>query len=75
MVKATRGQLMKTKRARTATTKDTGFSSVRASISFPAELYATLEGLAKQKKVSLAWVVRDAAETYVAHQKTRSEQR
>ena len=29
-------------------------------------LYETLEQVAKQKKVSLAWVVRDAAEKYVA---------
>ena len=41
-------------------------SSVRASISFPADLYETIEELAKQKKVSLAWVVRDAVEQYVA---------
>ena len=41
-------------------------SSVRASISFPPDLYETLENLAKQKKVSLAWVVRDAAEKYIA---------
>jgi metal-responsive CopG/Arc/MetJ family transcriptional regulator len=40
-------------------------SAVRASISFPPDLYETLEKLAKQKKVSLAWVVRDAAERYV----------
>lgn len=39
---------------------------VRASISFPPDLYETLEGIAQQKKVSLAWVVRDAAERYVA---------
>jgi metal-responsive CopG/Arc/MetJ family transcriptional regulator len=39
---------------------------VRASISFPPDLYETLEQVAKQKKVSLAWVVRDAAERYVA---------
>ncbi|MGH9353233.1 MAG: CopG family transcriptional regulator [Terriglobia bacterium] len=39
---------------------------VRATITFPPELYATLEEIAKQKKVSLAWVVRDAAERYVA---------
>lgn len=38
----------------------------RASISFPPELYRTLEDIAKQKKVSLAWVVREAAEKYVA---------
>ena len=41
-------------------------ASVRASVSFPPELYQTLEEIAKQKKVSLAWVVRDAAEQYVA---------
>jgi metal-responsive CopG/Arc/MetJ family transcriptional regulator len=40
--------------------------AVRASISFPPALYETLEDIAKQKKVSLAWVVRDAAEKYVA---------
>lgn len=40
-------------------------SAVRASISFPPDLYRTLEEIAKQKKVSLAWVVRDAAEKYV----------
>jgi predicted transcriptional regulator len=40
-------------------------SAVRASISFPADLYESLEVLAKRKKVSLAWVVRDAAEKYV----------
>lgn len=39
--------------------------AVRASISFPRELYQTLEDIARQKKVSLAWVVRDAAEQYV----------
>jgi predicted DNA-binding protein len=39
--------------------------AVRASISFPPALYEMLERLAKQKKVSLAWVVRDAAEKYL----------
>ena len=43
-------------------------TAVRASISFPPDLYETLEDIAKQKKVSLAWVVRDAAERYVADQ-------
>jgi predicted DNA-binding protein len=43
---------------------------VRASISFPPDLYETLGDLAKQKKVSLAWVVREAAEKYIAEQKT-----
>jgi metal-responsive CopG/Arc/MetJ family transcriptional regulator len=41
-------------------------SSVRATISFPSELYQTLDGIARQKKVSLAWVVREAAEEYIA---------
>ena len=54
--------------------------AVRASISFPPALYETLEDIAKQKKVSLAWVVRDAAERYVADQpaeigKTRADAR
>ena len=43
-------------------------AAVRASISFPPDLYETLEGIAKHKKVSLAWVVRDAAERYVAEE-------
>lgn len=41
---------------------------LRASISFPTELYRTLEQIAKQKKVSVAWVVREASEEYVASQ-------
>ena len=41
-------------------------AQVRATISFPPAIYETLEGIAKQKKVSLAWVVRDAAEKYIA---------
>jgi metal-responsive CopG/Arc/MetJ family transcriptional regulator len=40
--------------------------AVRASISFPPEVYRTLETIARRKKVSLAWVVRDAAEKYLA---------
>jgi metal-responsive CopG/Arc/MetJ family transcriptional regulator len=40
----------------------------RASVSFPPELYHLLEQIASQKKVSLAWVIRDAAENYVAEQ-------
>ena len=49
--------------------------AVRASISFPPGLYETLEEIAKQKKVSLAWVVRDAAEKYVADQVTKTDGR
>jgi metal-responsive CopG/Arc/MetJ family transcriptional regulator len=43
-------------------------AAVRASISFPADIYQSLEEIARRKKVSLAWVVREAAERYVADQ-------
>ena len=43
-------------------------SPVRASISFPAGVYQILEEIARRKKVSLAWVVREAAEQYVEGQ-------
>ena len=43
-----------------------GAARVRASISFPSDVYETLEIIAKEKKVSLAWVVREAAEKYIA---------
>jgi metal-responsive CopG/Arc/MetJ family transcriptional regulator len=43
-------------------------TSVRATISFPADLYSTLEEIAHRKKVSLAWVVREATERYVGEQ-------
>lgn len=42
-----------------------GAAQVRATISFPPEMYETLEGIAREKKVSLAWVVRDAMEKYI----------
>lgn len=41
-------------------------AAIRASISFPPEVYETLEDIAKEKEVSLAWVVREAAENYIA---------
>lgn len=37
----------------------------RASVTFPADLYAELERIAVDNKVSVAWVVRDAVEKYV----------
>ncbi len=39
--------------------------SVRATVSIPSETYAIAEALAEQKKVSFAWVVRDALDKYV----------
>lgn len=44
---------------------------VRASISFPPDQYKKLEEIARQKKVSLAWVVRDAADKYLSEQVSR----
>ncbi len=48
--------------------KPKGVASIRASISFPPGVYVVLEQIARQKKVSLAWVVRDAVEQYVKEQ-------
>jgi hypothetical protein len=51
---------------RSITAKAESPTWLRASISFPSSLYVALAELAKQKKVSLAWVVREAAEKYIA---------
>jgi hypothetical protein len=40
-------------------------AQVRATISFPPDVYRILETIAREKKVSLAWVVREAAERYI----------
>ena len=42
--------------------------TVRASVTLNSEVYRILEALAKQKEVSTTWVLRDAAEKYVADQ-------
>jgi hypothetical protein len=57
---------MKTRQSEENKGQTEGADTVRASISFPSDLYGTLEGIAKDKKVSLAWVVRETAERYVA---------
>jgi predicted transcriptional regulator len=36
------------------------------SVTLPSETYSSLERIARKKKVSLAWVVRDATEKYVS---------
>ena len=57
----------KMKSADGSSVKAEGSAAVtRASISFPTDVYETLEVIAKEKKVSLAWVVREAAEKYIA---------
>ena len=43
-------------------------SSARASVSLPPDVYKTLQAIAKQKKVSTAWVMREAAEKYIENQ-------
>ncbi len=60
---------MTRKKLRITGVKTRGPDHVRASISFPSGLYQMLADMAKQKKVSIAWVVRDAAEKYVADQR------
>ena len=40
--------------------------TVRASVSFPREIHETLEKIAQEKKVSIAWVVREATDRYIA---------
>jgi len=42
--------------------------TTRTSVSFPSELYETLEAIAKDKKVTVAWIIRDAADKYVSEQ-------
>ena len=58
---------MAAKASQTATSKSDQ-KTTRASVSFPSDLYETLEKIAKEKKVSVAWIVRDAAEKYVNEQ-------
>jgi predicted transcriptional regulator len=56
---------MAAKRGRKASGKP---GSTRASVSLPPETYRTLQQIARQKKVSTAWVMRDAAEKYIENQ-------
>ena len=51
----------KQKRASNKQTKET----IRASISFPLDDYAKLEEVANSKRVSLAWIVREAVREYL----------
>lgn len=60
--------MAKTKIAKQVEVKARGTRAVRASVSFPRNVYGSLGAIARRKKVSLAWVVRDAAEKYVAEE-------
>lgn len=64
---------MPAKRERTRIVKTP--AALRASVSFPPEIYRTLQQIAKQKKVSVAWVMRDAADKYIAEQRRMSNAR
>lgn len=43
--------------------------TTRASVSFPSDVYSEMERIAASKRVSVAWVVREAAERYVTEQR------
>jgi metal-responsive CopG/Arc/MetJ family transcriptional regulator len=48
---------------------------VRASMSLPQDLYEGIERIALAKKVSIAWVVRDAVEKYLESEEPVSKKR
>lgn len=58
---------MKAKKGDGKKMKAPSTAQVCATISFPPDVYQTLEIIAKEKKVSLAWVVREASERYIAN--------
>lgn len=43
-------------------------STVRTTVSVPEGDYAELERIAQRKKVSVAWVIRDAVERYLRNE-------
>jgi predicted DNA-binding protein len=54
--------------AETTANRDIQKKTVRTTVSLPQEDYVELERLAKQKKVSVAWVIREAVERYLNQQ-------
>lgn len=40
-------------------------SMIRTSVGFPPDIYRMLEKIAEKQKVSVGWIVRDAAEKYI----------
>lgn len=51
------------------TNKGKGHKSAasRVSVTLSVDVHETLERIAREKKVSVAWVMRDAAEQYIAN--------
>lgn len=46
-------------------TQQTEKKTIRTTVSIPAEDHAELERIAEDKKVSVAWVVREAIDRYL----------
>jgi predicted DNA-binding protein len=42
--------------------------SVRTSVTLSQDVYETLVQLSKKKKVTVAWIIRDAADKYVGEE-------
>ena len=59
------GKIPMAKRVRASKKKARRPARVRITISFPPDMHDTLEQIASEKKVSLAWVVREAVDTYL----------
>ena len=47
-------------------TKKNAVGSVRMSVSFDADDYAAIKGIAEKNRVSAAWVVREAVANYLS---------
>lgn len=47
--------------------------TVRASVSLPEDQYAELEQIALAQRVSLAWVVREAVQSYLVQRLSRAQ--
>lgn len=60
--------MAKAKSGKKIEVKARGTRATRVSVSFPSNVYGSLGAIARRKKVSLAWVVRDAAEKYIAEE-------
>lgn len=56
----------RTKHNQAAHSGESNPSGTRMSVTLPADHYKQIQQLAAKKKVSIAWVVRDAVDQYVA---------
>lgn len=65
--------MSKAKNGKKTHTKARETGAMRASVSFPPSIYGSLGAIARRKKVFLAWVVRDAAEKYVAEEEGNAQ--